>query len=60
MMEFPGGLEVKDLACHLCGGGSIPGPGSSACLRHSQKKKMNVTPYLIIEIYHWAKITNLY
>ena len=35
---------VKDWRCHCsqlghcCGMGSIPGPGSSACHEHSQKK----------------------
>ena len=37
--EFPGGMAVRDLHCHCCGMGSIPGPGTSACCGHSQKKK---------------------
>ena len=44
--------QVKDLALSLlwfrslvwlCGSGSIPGLGTSACCRHNQKKKKSIT-----------------
>ena len=31
--------RLRIRCCHCCGGGSIPGPGTSACYMSSQKKE---------------------
>ena len=43
--EFPGGLEIKDMAlhCYCCDSGSIPVPGTSVCCGSSPNQKNQPT-----------------